>query len=131
MVANIPQEEIPRGYESNIIPLESTDPKWYKVAQGCTATSGRPDVTVTASKVGTAQKSVTVGKMGCRVMFTGEMEEDSLIPWVPNAMRQIQTSGSEIMEHICIDGDTDLTINLNINDVGGNASRHRASRSCD
>ena len=119
VVANIPQEEIPRGYESNIIPLESTDPKWYKVAQGSTATSGRPDVTVTASKVATAQKSVTVGKMGCRVMFTGEMDEDSLIPWVPNAMRQIQVSGSEIMEHICIDGDTDLTINLNINDVGG------------
>ena len=49
VVANIPQSEIPRGYESNTIPLESVDPSWYKVAQGIGNTSGRPGVTVTSS----------------------------------------------------------------------------------
>ena len=117
VVANIPTSEIPRGFESEIIPLESTDPIWYKVAQATTNTSGRPDVTVTASKVTTAQKAITVGKMGCRVTFSGEMDEDSLIPWVPNAMRQMQISGSEMMEYVVIDGDT--ATSSNINDIGG------------
>ncbi|MDM8008188.1 MAG: hypothetical protein QUV05_18775, partial [Phycisphaerae bacterium] len=119
VVANIPQSEIPRGYESNTIPLESVDPTWYKVAQAIDNTSGRPDVTVTSSKVGTAKKDITLGKMGCRVIYSGEMEEDSLIPWVPNAMRQIQVSGSEIMEHVVIDGDTETADKTNINDIAG------------
>ena len=120
VVNNIPQSEIPRGNESTIIPLESTDPIWYKVAQAADNTSGRPDVTVTASRVGSAQKAVTVGKMGCRVIFTGEMDEDSLIPWIPNAMQQIQASGAEMMEYVCIDGDTEVANTTSINDIGGN-----------
>jgi hypothetical protein len=127
VVANIPQSEIPRGNESAIIPIESVDPIWYKVAQAADNTSGRPDVTVTTSRVGTAQQSVTVGKMGCRVLFTGEMDEDSLIPWVPNAMRQIQTSGSEMMEYVCIDGDTETANTTSINDIGGNVYNGSAS----
>lgn len=119
VVNNIPQSEIPRGYESNTIPLESVDPTWYKVAQAIDNTSGRPDVTVTSSRIGTAQTQITLGKMGCRVIFSGEMDEDSLIPWVPNAMRQIQVSGSEIMEHVVIDGDTETGNKTNINDIGG------------
>jgi hypothetical protein len=127
VVANLPQDEIPRGNESTTVPVESTDPKWYRVAQAADNTSGRPDVTVTSSRVGTAQKSVTVGKMGCRVLFTGEMDEDSLIPWVPNALRQIQTSGSEMMEYVCIDGDTETANTTNINDIGGNVYNGSAS----
>lgn len=122
VVNNIPQSEIPRGYESVIIPLEGTDPVWYKVAQAADTTSGtstHPSITIPASRIGTAQKAVTVGKMGCRVLYTGEMDEDSLIPWVPNAMRQIQASGSEIMEFVCIDGDTETADKTNINDIGG------------
>jgi hypothetical protein len=119
VVNNIPQSEIPRGYESNTIPLESVDPTWYKVTQAIDNTTGRPDVTVTSSKVGTANKEITLGKMGCRVIYSGEMDEDSLIPWVPNAMRQIQVSGSEIMEHVVIDGDTETADKTNINDIAG------------
>lgn len=124
VVANIPQSEIPRGNESNIIPLESVDPTWYTVAQSSTTTGANavthPTVTVPLSRIGSAQKAVTVGKMGCRVIFTGELDEDSLIPWVPNAMRQIQASGSEMMEYVCIDGDTETANTTNINDIGGN-----------
>jgi hypothetical protein len=112
-------DNVPDGYESDVVPLESTDPTWYKVAQAADATSGRPDVTVTASKIKTGQKAVSLAKMGCRVMFTGELVEDSLIRWVPNAYRQIQVSGQEQFEHAIIDGDTDLTITTNINDIGG------------
>ncbi|MFH1273098.1 MAG: hypothetical protein ABIJ49_09705, partial [Pseudomonadota bacterium] len=113
--------QIPDGFESDIVPLESTDPTWYHVAQATAhdATSGRPVATITSSKIGTAQKSVTLAKVGCRVIFTGELVEDSLIRWVPNAYRQIQKSGEERIEHLLIDGDVDTTQYLNINDEGG------------
>lgn len=119
VVANVPQSEIPRGYESVTIPIESVDPTWYKVAQAIDNTSGRPDVTVTSSQVGTKKQDITVGKMGCRVIYSGEMDEDSLVAWVPNAMRQIQLSGAEIMEHVVIDGDTETADKTNINDIAG------------
>lgn len=110
---------IPDGYESEKIPLESTDPVWYKVAQAADTTSGRPDVMVTSSRIGTGQKEITVAKMGCRVLYTGEIVEDSLIRWVPNAYRQIQVSGSEQFEHALIDGDTAAGATTNINDIAG------------
>lgn len=128
VVAKIPQSEIPRGFESNIIPLESVDPTWYKVAQAADTTSGtstQPALTVPVSRIGTASKTVTVGKMGCRVIYPGELEEDSLIAWVPNAMRQIQVSGSEMMEYVVIDGDT--AASSNINDIGGTTYSGAAS----
>lgn len=110
---------IPDGYESGVIPLESADPTWYKIAQGSTATSGRPDVTATASKVGTAQKTIDIVKMACRVMYTGEMTEDSLIAWIAQARRQIVESGAEQFDHALINGDTETGGTTNINDIGG------------
>lgn len=113
--------QIPDGFESDIVPLESSDPTWYNVAQATAhdATSGRPVATVTSSNIGTSQKQVTLAKVGCRVMFTGELVEDSLIRWVPNAYRQIQVSGQERMEHLLIDGDTETGATTNVNDIGG------------
>lgn len=110
---------IPDGYESGVIPLESADPTWYKIAQGSTATSGRPDVTVTASKVGTAQQTIDIVKMACRAMYTGEMTEDSLIGWIVQARRQIVESGSEQFAHAIINGDTETGASTNINDIAG------------
>lgn len=110
---------IPDGYESGVIPLESADPTWYKIAQGSTATSGRPDVTVTASKIGTAQQTISIVKMACRAMYTGEMTEDSLIGWIVQARRQIVESGQERFAHAIINGDTETGASTNINDIAG------------
>ena len=112
---------IPDGFESDVVPLEHTDPVWYKVAQAVAhdSTSGRPVATITSSKIGTAQKAVTLAKMGCRVIYSGELVEDSLIRWVPNAYRQIQISGAEQMEFALIDGDTSSANTTNINHIGG------------
>lgn len=113
--------EVPAGYSSDTVPLESTDPRWYNIAEAVAhdSTSGRPVATITSSNIATGNKNVTLGKMGCRVIFTGELVEDSLIAWVPNAYRQIQKSGAEQMEYAMIDGDTTTTQYLNINDQGG------------
>lgn len=119
VVAKIPSDVIPDGYASDTVPLESTDPKWYKVAEATAneATLKIPQATVTASQVGTASKNITVGKMGARDVYTGEMNEDSLIAYVPNLKRQLEISGSEMMEYVVIDGDT--ATSSNINDIGG------------
>lgn len=113
--------EIPQGYESETIPLESTDPTWYKVAQAndTNATTGRPDATITSSQFSTGNKSISVAKMGCRVLFTGELTEDSLISIVPQARKQITASGANMFEHAIINGDTDTTTVTNINDIAG------------
>ncbi len=121
IVARIPSVELPQGAESMVIPLESADPTWYKVAQttGTNATTLRPDATVPSSKLATDQKTLSVAKMGARVLYTGELEEDSLIPWAAQLRQQLETSGAENLEATVIDGDTDASATTNINDIGG------------
>ena len=122
IVNRIPSFEVPQGAESVVIPLESTDPIWYKVAQASALSAdpgGIPTNTVTSSKLGTAQKVLTLGKMGARVLWTGELEEDSVIPYVQQLRRQLAVSAAEYLESAVIDGDTDTTATTNINDIGG------------
>ena len=119
IVSNIPQMEIPQGYESATIPLESTDPTWYKVSQATGHTTGRVDVTVTASKVGTLNKSITLSKLGARVTWSGELAEDSLIPILPQIRSQMIVSGQEQLENAIINGDDATATVTNINDIAG------------
>ena len=122
-IANqLPVVEFPAGVESLPIPLESTDPTFYKMAQTtglASATDHAPAATVTSSKVGTAQDSLTLVKMGARTLYSGEMEEDSMVPWVPNLMRQLETAGMEQFEGAIIDGDTASGASANVNDIAG------------
>ena len=116
-------DQVPDGYSVDYVPLESIDPTWYKVAESSDHTSGRPDVTVTSSQVTTAlSTAVTLVKMGCRVTFSGELIEDSLVPLAPQIARQMKQSGLEAFEHALIDGDTTTTSSTNINSIGGAAS---------
>lgn len=121
IVAKIPTVEVPQGTESIVIPLEGADPTWYKVAQttATNATTLRPDATIPTSKLATGQKSLTVAKMGARVIWAEELSEDSLIPWVSQLRQQMETSGAENLEATVIDGDTDASATTNINDIGG------------
>ena len=119
VAANIPSIEVPPGHESVVIPLESGDPTYYKVAEATdTATSGWPNTTITSSQMGTAQKSLTLSKMGSRVLWSGELEEDSLIPFVSQLRSQLEKAGSEQLEHAIIDGDNATASVTNINDIG-------------
>lgn len=121
LTAKLPSVEVPQGTESITIPLEAADPTWYKVAQatGTNATTGIPDSTVTASKMATANNSLTVAKMGARTVWAEELTEDSLIPWVSQLRAQLEKSGSENLEAVIIDGDTDATASTNINHIAG------------
>jgi len=122
VASNLPSVEIPPGHESLSIPLESGDPTFYKVAEATdTATSGWPNATITSSKVGTDSSTISLSKMGARVLWSGEMEEDSLIPFVSQLRSQLEKAGAEQLEHAIIDGDIATTATTNINDIG-NAS---------
>lgn len=119
ILGKIPQMEIPQGYESATIPLESTDMTWYKVAQAEDHSSSRPSVTVTASQVGTSNKNIPVAKLGARVDWTGELSEDSLILIMPEIRRKMIVSGAEQLENAIINGDDATATVTNINDIAG------------
>ena len=97
---------IPDGYNQKIIPMEYADPTWYKVAEveDTHATNLTPLPTVTSSLVGTDSKTLSVAKMGCRVLYSGELVEDSLVAVAPQLIRQIEVSGAEQMEIVVVDG---------------------------
>jgi hypothetical protein len=121
IVNRVPAAVIPDGYSSMYFPLESTDPTWYKVAEATAsdATLKVPAATVAASQAATANKQITVGKIGARVLYTGEMTEESLIPFATQMREQLQISGAEVIEHLFIDGDVETSANKNINDIAG------------
>jgi hypothetical protein len=118
IAAKIPTIEVPAGMESVVIPLATTPPVFYKVAEATDAAVGElyhPAVTVTSSQMGTSSKTLSLAKLGCRVMFSGELEEDSLIPWVAELRRQIQLEGAGVLDSCVMDGDTSLVQHANIN----------------
>jgi hypothetical protein len=118
IVSKIPSVVIPDGWKSYTYPIEGTDPTWYVVAEATTAGTNVPsNTTITASQVTTPTKvELTVAKMGAKVMYTGEMAEDSLIPFVAQLREQLAVSGAEMMEHVVIDGDTSADA-TNINET--------------
>lgn len=120
--------EVPPGNESIFLPLEGADPTFYKVGEttGNNATTGIPDATVPASKVATDRKQLTLAKMGARTIWSGEMEEDSLIAFVSQLRRQLETAGMETFEHVLIDGDTATGATVNINDIAGTPAGNEA-----
>jgi hypothetical protein len=121
VLSKLPQLQFPDGVESMTLPLESTDPTWYTVAEAtssATAYAG-PTPTVTASVYGTGNVSMTLGKLGARVVWTGELNESSLIPFAAQLRNQMGVSGGEYLEAAIIDGDTSTTSSENINNAGG------------
>ena len=121
VLGKLPQHEFKPGAESEYLPLESTDPTWYKVAQASSSATSYagPTPTVTATLMGTGRVQMTLAKLGARVVWTEEMNEDSLISWAPELRRKLGVSGAEYLESALIDGDTETTASTNINDIDG------------
>ena len=119
VVAKLPSIEVPRGVESINLPLESGDPTFYKVAENTTydSTMKYPVPTITSSQMGTAKVSLTLSKMGARVLWSGELEERSLVPFAAQLRQQLQAAGAEYLESAVIDGDNVTTATTNINDI--------------
>jgi hypothetical protein len=121
VVSKIPSIEVPAGHESITIPLEGADPTYYKVAQvnDTDATQLQPNPTITSSQMATSNGSLTLAKMGARVLWSGELQEDSIVPFVNQLRSQLTQAGIEQLEHAVIDGDTAAGASANINDIAG------------
>ncbi len=121
VLAKFPAQEFTGPGDTFPIPLESGDPTWYTIGQATdlNATTGRPDATIGDSKLGTAKKDMTFTKIGARVPYSGEMDEDSIIPWLGQLRGQMTKSFAEQMEHMAIDGDTATGATTNVNHIGG------------
>lgn len=122
ILSQLPSFEFPAGAESLVLPLESTDPVWYNVAQAASLSAnpgGIPTNTVTASQMGTSNKTMTLKKLGARVLYTGELEEDSFLPFAPQLRAQLGVSAAEYLESVLIDGDTATGATVNVNDIAG------------
>lgn len=130
VLGRIPTITVPRGSESIIIPVESTPPTFYLVAQASAqATNPGPITeTITTSKMGTTNKTLTVGKLGAAAQYTGELEEDSLIPWASELRRSLTDEAQRVLEHVVIDGDTATGATTNINDIAGTPAGTEADR---
>jgi len=117
----LPAVTVPQGHESIKIPVEGANPTFYLVAQATAQTSnlGEPTATVKSSRKGTTSKTLTGGKVGCQTLYTGELEEDSIIPWVTYVRNGMVQEGSYVVDHVVIDGDTATGGTTNINDIGG------------
>lgn len=125
VVGRLPTVEVPQGYESINLPLESTDPVFYKVAENTTydSTMEYPVPTVDSSRLGTGKVTLSLAKMGARVLWTGELSERSLIPFASQLRMQLQVAGQEQLEHAIIDGDTVTTATTNINDIAATGAQ--------
>ena len=128
VLGKLPQVEVPAGHSSIYLPLESTDPVWYHVAEVAASDSDHfsPAPTTTVGTLATAQTQLTLSKMGARVLWSGELEEDSLIPFAAQLRQQLGVSGAEYLESAIIDGDTTATTaNINASDsTGANATSY-------
>jgi len=131
VLGKLPVQIIPDGSKSATIPLEGTDLTWYSAPE---ATASDTTLLVPSATVGGTQittptnKEITVGKMGARGLYSGELTEDSIINFVPQLREQLITGGNEQLEHAVIDGDTETAATTNINHIGGTPTSTGISR---
>ena len=96
------------------LPVEVDFPAMSFVGQNTTsdATYLTPYATV---KTGSNSVTVTAKKFVIRQAWSGEMEEDSIIPYVPFLRRQTQLSLAFYMDALALNGD--ITVATGINDA--------------
>lgn len=115
----IPEQEIPKGYESDTIPLEgSTDFTFYNVGQAANEDSTMKDIpaTIPSSKFSTDQRVITVGKLGARGYIPGELDEDSIVDYIPEARRKLEAQMPQELDFLFLNADdTAATDNINGN----------------
>ena len=107
-------KEVPQGHESVYVLTEGADPTVYTIAQDADLASGRPDVNVGATRIGTGRVLLTPGELGMAVVWSDVFEEDSIINVASQYNQQMQRKAEETVEQLFINGDT-VTSTTNIN----------------
>ena len=104
------------------LPVEVDFPELLYVTESTASNSSN----YTTSKTGSNRVSVTAAKFVLHQMWSGEMEEDSIIPYVPFLRRQAELSLAFYADSLALNGDTETgaTGNINCDDAAPSATKH-------
>lgn len=99
------------------LPVEYTDPTVYKVPETTNAAqlSLASGAAIPASVVGSTKVELISKKLALRVGFSAEVVEDSIIQFIPQLREQAMRTMLNAVDNVLVNGDTQTTINLNIN----------------
>ena len=116
ILSMMPTYQIPMGVESAVIPVEAAPPSFYRVAQATSqaANPGYTNLTVETSRLGTQNVTARAEKIGAGVTWTGEINEDLIVNFVPILMAALSEEAGHVYDSMLIDSDTDHT-SSNIN----------------
>ena len=118
----------------NLIPqFEMTDPTAYYPVEAdlpemllfSEATSANATFNST-TKSGTRRVQVDAKKLGFHQQWSGDLDEDSLIPFVPFLRRQLALAAAHYSDSLVLNGDTTnaATGNINLNDADPADTKH-------
>jgi HK97 family phage major capsid protein len=104
------------------VPVENTDPTVNKVPETTNRTQLALDNTSNtnpSSLLGADKTTLVAAKLGLRVGFSAEEEEDSIIPFIPQLREQSMKAMMNAVDSVILNGDTTTTASTNINDSAG------------
>ncbi|MHC5035582.1 MAG: phage major capsid protein, partial [Planctomycetota bacterium] len=104
------------------LPVEAAFPEMLYVSESTSSTI----TNYTTSATGSNRVTVSAVKFVLHQMWSGEMEEDSIIPYIPFLRRQAQLSLAYYTDSLIINGDTTATAtgNINLDDAAPAATKH-------
>lgn len=104
------------------MPVEVGIPEMLYVSESTAYNSSN----YTTSKTSSQRVSVSAAKFVIHQMWSGEMEEDSILPFVPFLRRQAQLSIAHYSDSLILNGDTETgaTGNVNLDDAAPAATKH-------
>jgi hypothetical protein len=104
------------------LPVEADLPEMLYVSENTSATAS--DYATT--KTGSNRVTVTAAKFIIHQMWSGEMEEDSIIPFIPYLRRQTVLSLAHYSDSLVLNGDTTNagTGNINLDDADPADTKH-------
>lgn len=112
--------EVPQGASTANISTESTDPTVYSYPQiNDLDATGRPTVELKITPFGTGTVALTPGTLGMASAYSVLLEEDSVIPILPQLSYQQEQKAQETIEQVIVNGDTATGANTNINLIDG------------
>jgi hypothetical protein len=110
------------GAPTAYIPVEADIPEMLYVSESTSASASD----YTTSKTGSNRATVTAKKMIIHQMWSGEMEEDSILPFIPYIRRQAQLSVAHYADSAIYNGDATNagTGNINLDDADPADTKH-------
>jgi hypothetical protein len=104
------------------LPVEADLPEMLYVSESTTYNASN----YTTSKTGSQRVQVDAKKFVIHQMWSGELEEDSILPFVPYIRRQSQLSLAHYSDSLVLNGDTTnaATGNINLDDADPADTKH-------